>query len=128
MRATGQIRKWDSPLLGGTDYCSKARQRPIRFIGKFQALLCDWGEAPIRIAQLLIKYPKAVDAFIAALRLCSQFEEGNTLSRLLHSIDKISQSKKPTLSLCSTRTTNFAGALGSMVDALINTEEDYPNS
>ena len=83
----------------------KLGRDPYGFIGKFQALQCDWGEAPIRIAQLLIKHPKAVDAFIAALSLCSQFEEGNTLSRLLPSIDKISQ--KQETDLISVFNTNY---------------------
>jgi hypothetical protein len=70
---------------------------PYGFIGKFQALQCDWAEAPIRIAQLLIKHPKAFEAFISALRLCSQFEDGNTLSKLLPSIERISQEQETEL-------------------------------
>jgi hypothetical protein len=84
---------------------AESRRPGLAAGGKFQALQCNWGEAPIRIAQLLIKQPKAVDAFIAALRLCSQFEEGNTLSRLLPSIDKISQ--KQETDLISVFNTNY---------------------
>jgi len=63
---------------------------PYGFIAKFQALRCTWEQAPIRVAQLLIKHTKALDAFIAALPACSSFDQANVLSGVLASIEKMS--------------------------------------
>jgi len=62
---------------------------PYGFIGKFQALKCDWKEAPIEIMKLLIKNSAMLDAFISALPRCGSFEEGNTLSRVFPEIDAL---------------------------------------
>ncbi len=67
----------------------KLGKDPYGFIGKFQALSCEWADAPVELAKLLIKQPRMVDAYIAALPRCRSFEEGITLSRVFRHIDKL---------------------------------------
>jgi hypothetical protein len=63
---------------------------PYGFIGKFQALRADWGSASIEIAQLLIREPGMVDAFVHATEICRSFDDGNRLAQLLPNISKLS--------------------------------------
>jgi len=69
--------------------CVKLGRDPYGFIGKFQALSCDWESAPVELAKLLIKYPRMVDAYIAALPQCSSFDEGIRLAEVLGEIDSL---------------------------------------
>jgi hypothetical protein len=59
---------------------------PYGFIGKFQALRCKWTEAPLKVAHLLITHPKMLNAYIAALPHCENFEDGLKLADLLPKI------------------------------------------
>ena len=67
-------------------------QDPYGFIGKFQALPCDWNEAPIEIAKLLMKAPSMVDGYISAVAEYKSdaeypsFDRGNSLAQLLPEI------------------------------------------
>lgn len=67
----------------------KLGKNPYGFIGKFQALSCQWGTAPKELVRLLIKQPRMLDAYISALTRCSSFDEGNTLSEILPDIEKL---------------------------------------
>jgi TIR domain len=67
----------------------KLGRDPYGFIGKFQALRSSWDEAPVNIAQLLITKPKMLDAYRAALFLCSSYDDGNILAKLLPSIESL---------------------------------------
>ena len=68
----------------------KLGRDPYGFIGKFQALKCNWEEAPVAIARLLIKQPRMLDAYIDSLSRCLSFEEGNKLAGMLGEIDSLS--------------------------------------
>lgn len=70
---------------------------PYGFIGKFQALLTDWEEAPLEIAKLLAQHTEMVDAFIAALPSCKSFAQGNTLANLLPHISTLSETQGESL-------------------------------
>ena len=63
---------------------------PYGFIGKFQALSCSWDSAPKEIAKILIKHDRMLDSYINALKNCGSYDDGNMLSELLPSIDKLS--------------------------------------
>jgi hypothetical protein len=63
---------------------------PYGFIGKFQALSRSWDEAPLSIVKLLIKQPRMLDAYIAALSHCSTFDEANILAKVMPDIDRVS--------------------------------------
>lgn len=69
--------------------CVKLGLDPYGFIGKFQALSSDWEKAPIELAKLLIKQPRMLDAYIAALPKCRNFDEGITLAQVLGEIDSM---------------------------------------
>jgi len=70
------------PVRLGTD--------PYGFIGKFQALSCSWDAAAQAIVEILLKHDRMLDAYIRALRRCDSFDLGNTLSKILPSIERIS--------------------------------------
>jgi hypothetical protein len=63
---------------------------PYGFIGRFQALSRGWDEAPLSIVKLLIKQPRMLDAYIAALSRCSSFEDANVLANVLPEIGRLS--------------------------------------
>lgn len=71
----------------------KLGKDPYGFLGKFQALSCDWNDAPFEIAQLLIRHPRMLDAYIVAVELCSSFDEGNTLSKLMPLIQHLTKAQ-----------------------------------
>lgn len=70
---------------------------PYGFIGKFQALLSDWEDAPLGIARLLAQHTDMVDAFIAALPSCKSFAQGNTLANLLPHVDTLTEAQGDSL-------------------------------
>lgn len=69
--------------------CVKLGRDPYGFIGKFQALSCSWDDAPAAIAKLLIKQPRMLDAYIAALSKCRSYVDGITLSQVFPEIDRL---------------------------------------
>ena len=69
---------------------AKLGRDPYGFIGKFQALPCSWETAAKEIVKVLIKHDRMLNAYIQAVRKCRSFDEGNTLSGILPSIEKIS--------------------------------------
>lgn len=66
---------------------------PYGFIGKFQALSCTWAEAPSEIAKLLIKREPMVNAYINAIRVCSDYDDANKLAELLPFIERFSETQ-----------------------------------
>jgi len=66
---------------------------PYGFIGKFQALSCTWAEAPSEIANLLIKWEPMVNAYIEAIRVCSDYDSANKLADLLPLIESLSETQ-----------------------------------
>jgi len=63
---------------------------PYGFLAKFQALPSSWDQAPEDMVKLLIKNERMLSAYIRALRRCPNFDTGNTLSRILPSIEAVS--------------------------------------
>lgn len=66
---------------------------PYGFIGKFQALTCDWDEAPVELVKLLLPHPKMIDAYLISVRECTSFDRGNTLAQVLPAIQTLSGSQ-----------------------------------
>jgi TIR domain-containing protein len=67
----------------------KLEHDPYGFIGKFQALKCDWTEAALEVAKLLINETRMLDAYIASLTRCRSFDEGNVLAQVLPEIENM---------------------------------------
>ncbi|MFA6290834.1 MAG: toll/interleukin-1 receptor domain-containing protein [Victivallales bacterium] len=63
---------------------------PYGFIGKFQALSCDWEGAETEIVKILIKDSKMKDAYIKAINDCSCFDTANKLAKILPYITSLS--------------------------------------
>jgi len=94
---------------------------PYGFIGKFQALSghwdetttsWDWDEAAMRIARLLIKQPRMLDAYIAALPKCFSFEDGNTLSQILPKIKKLTNEQAKAMMSAYNQNLQLRGSWG----------------
>lgn len=66
-------------------------QIPYGFIGKFQALSCEWGNAAKEIVRLLINDPRMLESYILAVRNCESFDAGNTLSKVLPDIERLDE-------------------------------------
>jgi hypothetical protein len=62
---------------------------PYGFIGKFQALTCDWDSATKGIVGLLIEHSRMLDAYIDAVKSCISFDNGNLLAEILPSITRL---------------------------------------
>lgn len=62
---------------------------PYGFIGRFQALTCDWDDAPWALVKLLIKQSRMLDSYISAVSQCPSFENGNALSQVLPYLDTL---------------------------------------
>lgn len=67
----------------------KLGRDPYGFIGKFQALSCDWKRAPVEIAKVLIKNDRVFGAFVQALQSCRSWNDANTLAEVLPSMDHL---------------------------------------
>ena len=56
---------------------------PYGFMGKFQALTCEWKDAPKEIITALTLYPSFVNTLIDTVAECSDYDTANRLSRIL---------------------------------------------
>ena len=67
----------------------KLGRDPYGFVGKFQALSCGWDTAGVEIVKLLVKQDRMLNAYIKAVQTCESYDQGNKLSEILPSIDKL---------------------------------------
>ena len=63
---------------------------PCGFIGKLQAITCSFENISKEIPKLLINNEKMLTAFINAVNTCCTYENGNKLSKILSSLNSIS--------------------------------------
>lgn len=63
---------------------------PYGFIGKFQALSCEWSKIAENLVKILIKIPRMVDCFLGAFEECDSYEQGKTLARVLPLVEDLS--------------------------------------
>lgn len=66
---------------------------PYGFIGKFQALRCNWTETPAKLLGLLMKQPRMIDVFPSAVAAASNFDAANTLAEVLPSIERLTEAQ-----------------------------------
>jgi hypothetical protein len=85
---------------------------PYGFIGKFQALSCSWTEAPKEIAKVLIKHPRMLDAYAAAVQNCPSFAAGNAMAELLPSIESLTIEQAQTLVSAFNSNVQVSGSYG----------------
>lgn len=69
--------------------CVKLGRDPYGFIGRFQALPCEWREAPAEITKLLVKEQRMLQAYLSALRNCGNFRDGLALAQVLPAIETL---------------------------------------
>jgi hypothetical protein len=62
---------------------------PYGFLGRIQALSCNWDNAAERIVKLLITYEGMFDHYLQAMRDCGSYDNGNLLARILPSIEEL---------------------------------------
>jgi len=75
----------------------KLGRDPYGFIGKFQALSCDWDTAPTEIVKLLIVNDRMLNGYIKAVQTCVSYDKANKLSKILPSIVKLSEQQASSL-------------------------------
>ena len=95
------------PIIG-----VKLGRDPYGFIAKFQGLRCKWDEAPTKIASLLIKHPKMLDAFIGALPRCGSFADGLKLAQMLPEIESLSLTQADEMASAHNRNSDLYGCWG----------------
>lgn len=64
---------------------------PYGFIGKFQGLAATWKTAPAEIVKILIKQERMLHNYIAALRKCPSWADGNILGQVFDAIESLSE-------------------------------------
>lgn len=92
--------------------CVRLGRDPYGFIGKFQALSCDWNKVSTEVAKLLIKEPRMVDAFISAVGRCKNWDEGNTLAAVLPAIERITPEQAQALAVTYNENGELRGSFG----------------
>jgi TIR domain len=85
---------------------------PYGFIGKFQALSCDWNNAPLEIAKLLIEQPQMIDAFVDAAPRCGSYDNGNLLSELLPRVEVLTDKQAEQLASAFNKSVQLQGSYG----------------
>lgn len=66
---------------------------PYGFIGKFQALTCEWSTAAKEIVKILINDDRMFSTYVSALRKCESWESGNTLAHALLGVEKLNRTQ-----------------------------------
>lgn len=87
-------------------------KNPYGFIGKFQALSSTWLAAVEDIVKILIKNDQMLSAYILALRNCPNWDSGNTLAKVLPSIEKLTASQIDALVTAYNETSELHGSFG----------------
>jgi hypothetical protein len=90
----------------------KLGKDPYGFIGKFQALAATWESAPVEIVRLLIRQPRMLDAYLAAVRRCSSFDRGNQLARVLPDIARLTETQVNQLVSAFNENSELRGSFG----------------
>jgi TIR domain len=90
----------------------KLGRDPYGFIAKFQALTCDWDEAALELAKLLINQPRMLNAYVAAVPECSSFDEGNAISQILPFIESLSEEQAEKLASAFNENSQLQGSYG----------------
>jgi TIR domain len=90
----------------------KLQRDPYGFIGKFQALRSNWNEAPLEIVKILIKQPRMLDAYIGAVRDCTSFDDGNTLSKVFPEIEGLTPRQAEQLMIAFNEDSQLRGSFG----------------
>lgn len=85
---------------------------PYGFIGRFQALSCTWDDAPLELVRLLIKQPRMLDSYVAAVPHCSSFDHANRLSQLLPDIQELNIHQAEHLMAAFNQSSQLRGSFG----------------
>jgi hypothetical protein len=90
----------------------KLGKDPYGFIGKFQALSSTWAEADTKIAKLLIRQPKMLEAFVAAVPECKSYGDGNKLAEILACVRALTESQAEKLAAAFNTNIQLQGSYG----------------
>jgi len=85
---------------------------PYGFIGKLQALSCDWADAAEEIFKILIKDDRMFRGYVGALRKCPSWGSGNLLAKALPEIEQLNSSQIDELVLAYNETQELRGSYG----------------
>jgi TIR domain-containing protein len=85
---------------------------PYGFIGKFQGLATTWDACAEQLVRLLLKHERMLNAYVQALRRCTNFENGNTLAKVLPGIERLSPQQIDDLVASYNESTQLQGSYG----------------
>lgn len=85
---------------------------PYGFIGKFQALSCDWDGAADQIVELLLANARMVDSYIDAVQRCGSFDAANVLASVLSSLDHLTDAQAGRLVEAFNNSSDIRGSFG----------------
>ena len=83
---------------------------PYGFIGKFQALFAKWDTAAVEIMKVLINHEQMYDAYIGALRNCTQWDEGNVLGQIVPGIKTLTEAQVDKMVAAYNETSELQGS------------------
>jgi hypothetical protein len=69
----------------------KLGRDPYGFIGKFQALSCNWDEVAKEITKIIIKHKNMINPYIKTIKVAGDYDQSNNLSELLPLIDNLTE-------------------------------------
>jgi hypothetical protein len=90
----------------------KLGRDPYGFIGRFQALACDWPDAPLGLIKLLIRNPQMLDAYLNSVPQCESFVQGNALAEALPFIKTLTEQQAERLVLAYNTNPQLQGSFG----------------
>lgn len=90
----------------------KLGKDPYGFIGKFQALSCDWADAPFSVVKLLITQPRMLETYLGAVQNCKTFDQGNELSKILKQIESLTDDQVKNLMVAFNENPQLQGSYG----------------
>jgi hypothetical protein len=90
----------------------KLGRDPYGFIGKFQALACNWASGPLEIVKLLIKEHRMLESYVNAVPECRSFDEGNALSQVLPFIETLTDEQADKLASAFNEDNQLQGSYG----------------
>lgn len=90
----------------------KLGRDPYGFIGKFQALACDWSDAAVELVKLLIKEPRMLNAYISALPDCTNYDDGNLISQILPAIEGLTEEQGAKMASAFNTNGQLSGSYG----------------
>jgi len=85
---------------------------PYGFIGKFQALSCEWADAPAELVKVLVQNERMLNFYVQAVRDCPGWLDGIELAKILPAIETLSDAQADLLIEAYNESDEVSGSWG----------------